>query len=66
MDELVQVRFTGKMVEMLLQINYEMYEPCVTMEGGEKMLYIDLLKALHGILRAARLFWAKLSGRLQQ
>ncbi|GKY97397.1 hypothetical protein MPSEU_000698200 [Mayamaea pseudoterrestris] len=64
MDELVHVRFTGKMVELLLEIDREMYEPCVTMENGEKVIYVELLMALYGTLRAARLFWEKLSAKL--
>ena len=35
MDELVHVRFTGKMVDLLLEIDSAMYEPCVTIERGE-------------------------------
>ena len=58
--------FTGKMVELLLQIDQHMYEPCVVEERGEKVLYVELLKALYGTLRAARLFWEKLSKKLQE
>ncbi|MDG7001629.1 MAG: hypothetical protein JRN15_21230, partial [Nitrososphaerota archaeon] len=64
MDELVHVRFTGKMVELLLEIDMDMYGPCVTTEGRQKVMYVELLKALYGTLRAARLFWEKLSGKL--
>ena len=35
MDELVHVRFTGKMVDILLDINPEMYCPSVTAVGKE-------------------------------
>ena len=66
MDELVHVRFTGKMVELLLEIDREMYEPCVATEGNQKVMYVELLKALYGMLRAARLFWEKLSGKLKE
>jgi hypothetical protein len=64
MDELVHVRFTGTMVDLLLEIDPEMYGPYVTYEGNEKVLYVELLKALYGTLRAARLFWEKLRGKL--
>jgi Reverse transcriptase (RNA-dependent DNA polymerase) len=66
MDEEVHVRFTGTMVDQLLEIDAEMYEPYVTYEGKQKVLYVELLKALYGTLRAARLFWEKLSGKLVQ
>ena len=64
MDELVHVRFNGKMVELLLEIDKDMYGPCVTTEGWQQVMYVELLKALYGTFRAARLFWEKLSGKL--
>jgi hypothetical protein len=65
-DELVHVRFNGKMVDLLLEIDPAMYGPCVTTEGKEKVMYVELLKALYGTVRAARLFWEKLTGKLQE
>ena len=60
-DELVHVRFTSEMVMMLLQIDKQMYSKYVVMEKGEQVMYMELLKALYGTLRAVRLFWQKLS-----
>ena len=64
MDELVHVRFSGEMVDKLLEIDYELYSGYVTIERGEKVMYVELLKALYGTLRAARLFWEKLHAKL--
>jgi hypothetical protein len=64
MDELVHIRFTGKMVDLLLEIDQDMYSPCVVNEGKEKVKYVELLKALYGTVHAARLFWEKLTGKL--
>ena len=63
-DELVHVRFTGEMVSMLLHIDNDMYNEYVVIEKGEKVMYMELLKALYGTLRAARLVWQKLSKQL--
>ena len=63
-DELVHVRFTGAMVTLLLEIDHEMYKDYVVMEKGEQVMYMELLKALYGTLRAAHLFWQKLSKQL--
>lgn len=63
MDELVHVRFTGKMVELLLEITSQMYSPCLTHEQDKKGMYVELLKALYGTIRPAGLFWEKLLGR---
>lgn len=64
MDELVHVRFTRKMLDLLIKIDAEMYKPCVVIEGKERVMYVELLKALYGTVQAARLFWEKLSGKL--
>ena len=45
--------FTGEMVSMLLHIDNDMYNEYVVIEKVEKIMYIELLKALYGTLRAA-------------
>jgi hypothetical protein len=54
------------MADLLLEIDPEMYIPCIIYEGNEKVIYVKLLKALYGTLRAARLFWEKLSKQLME
>ena len=63
-DELVHVRLTGEMVNMLLEIDEQMYSEYVVTERGKQVMYMELLKALYGTLRAARLFWQRLSKQL--
>ena len=48
MDKLVHVRFTGKMVNLLLEVDPDMYKPYVIHEGKERVMYVELLKALYG------------------
>ena len=64
MDERVHVRFQGEMVDRLLEIDHDLYASYVTVEKGKKVMYVELLKALYGTLRAARLFWEKLQAKL--
>jgi hypothetical protein len=64
-DESVHVRFTGKMIDLLVEIDAAMYEPCMTYEGNQKVMYVELLKALYGTVCAARLFWEKMSTTLK-
>jgi hypothetical protein len=66
MDDLVHLRLTGRIVDILLEVDKTAYAPYVTYEGKEKVLYVELLKALYGTLKAARLFWLLLSGKLQE
>ena len=61
MDKTVHVCFTGEMVHMLLEIDTDLYQKYITIEKGENMMYVKLLKALYGTLKAAQLFWGKLS-----
>ena len=58
MDELIHMHFHGEMVDKLLEIDH------VTEEHGEKVMYVELLKALYGTLRAAWLFWGNLQAKL--
>ena len=64
MDEETFVGITRKMVDLLVEIDPEMYQPYVIEEGTENVLYVELIKALYGTLRAARLFWERLSQKL--
>ena len=63
MDDIVHIRFTGEMLEMLLEID-PCYASYICYERGEKALYVVLDKALYGTLKAARLFWEMLSKQL--
>ena len=61
MDPGVYMRLTGLMAELLLEVDHEAYAPYLTYEKGEPVIYVEMLKALYGTLRAARLFWEKLT-----
>ena len=65
MDPNVHMRIEGLMAELLLEVDYEMYSKYVVYEYNKPVIYVEMLKALYGTLRAARLFWIKLSGVLQ-
>ena len=64
MDKLIHICFRGEMVDKLLEIDHELYSSYITEEHGEKVMYMELLKALYGTLRAAQLFWGKLQAKL--
>ena len=63
-DDLVHVQSTGAMVDQLLEIDKEMYLPYMTREGNQKVMYVELLKALYGTIKAAKLFWERLTKHL--
>jgi len=66
MNDVVHMRVTGKMAEILVKIDPKKYGPRVTIEQGKTILYVQLNKALYGMLQAALLFWRLLSSKLQE
>ncbi len=60
MNDGTHIRITGKMAELLVDIEPNLYGPCACYEKGKLVIYAKLLKALYGTLMAARLFWEKL------
>jgi hypothetical protein len=56
-DETIRVHLTGKMVDLLLEIDRELYEPYLVQERGELTMYVELLKVLYGTMHAGQLFW---------
>jgi hypothetical protein len=56
-DEVVHVKFEGEMAEMLVKLDPKLYRKYVKNENGKSVLYVELLKALYGTLKAALLFW---------
>jgi hypothetical protein len=63
-DEVVHVKFEGEIAEMLVRMDPKMYRKYVKDEHGKSVLYVELLKALYGTMRAALLFWKLLSSKL--
>jgi hypothetical protein len=64
MDDTVHVKLEGKMVDLLVKIEPKLYRKYVLIEKDKPILYVELKKALYGTLRAALLFWQKLSTQL--
>ena len=65
MDEMVHMRLEGAMAEMLVKLDPKMYRKYIQLEGGKKVLYVELRKALYGTMRAALLFWKLLTSKLE-
>ena len=65
MDPNVHMRIEGLMAELLLEVDPDMYTKFLVYENKKPVIYVEMLKALYGTLRAARLFWIKLSGVLK-
>jgi hypothetical protein len=58
------MKIRGTLVEILCTLDEE-YENCVIMEGKNRVLYVQVLKAIYGLLVSAMLFYKKLSTDLK-
>ena len=65
MDEDVTVVVDGALVDLLVQSNNKYAEFVHICKNGKKVVFMKLDKALYGTVRAARLFWENLSGKLR-
>ena len=63
----VHIKLTGQMVKLLYKLDPERYGPCIikTKTGG-KVLYTKANKAIYGTLKAALLFWKRLSAQFKE
>ena len=57
-EERVIMKITGVLVDLLVELAPEIYGPFVMYENGKKVLYVQVLHALYGMLIAA-LLWYK-------
>jgi hypothetical protein len=65
-NERVMMKIKGPLVDMLVALDPELYSDYVVMENGTKVLYVQVLKALYGMLIASLLFYKKLRKDLEE
>ena len=65
MDDEVLMIMRGRLAELMGTVSPEIYNKYITIENGKKVLYVKLLNALYGTLKAALLFYQKLVGDLE-
>ena len=65
MDDVVYMKLEGTMAQLLMQIAPDVYNKFACYVNGKLVLYVLLKKALYGTLKAALLFWKRLSSQLQ-
>ena len=65
-EERIIMKIKGPLAEMLVRIEPEVYESYVIQEDNEKVVYVQVLKALYGMLQASLLFYKKLRKDLEE
>lgn len=63
--ERITMKIRGTLVDMLVELNSDLYRPHIVMEGKEMILYVQVLKALYGMLQSSLLFYKKLRADLE-
>jgi Reverse transcriptase (RNA-dependent DNA polymerase) len=66
MDDVVHMKLEGTMAELLVKLDPKLYRKYVQTTNGKSVLYVQLKKALYGTLKAALLFWKKLTTKLKE
>jgi hypothetical protein len=51
-EDRVVMKITGVLADMLVDINPELYGPAVVLENRKRVLYVEVLKAIYGMLKA--------------
>ncbi len=63
--ERVVMKIKGELVPILTGINLLLYEPYVTEEHRQPVMYLEVIKAIYGMLQSALLFYKKLRKDLE-
>ena len=64
--ERVIMKITGILVELLVKLAPNVYGPFVVFENGKKAIYLQVLRALYGMLVAALLWYKTLRKDLEK
>jgi hypothetical protein len=65
-DERLMMKFTGVLVIMLVELNPKLYGSYVVYEKNRKVLYVQVMRAIYGMLEAVILWYKKFCGELEQ
>ena len=65
MDEFVLVKFTGRALEIICEVNPS-FKAGIRKEKGRDVLYLKLAKALYGCLKSALLWYRLFKGTLEK
>jgi hypothetical protein len=60
------MKIRGPLVDMLLNLDEEKYQPFVLHKGNNKILFVVMQKALYGMLQSALLYYKKFKKDIEQ
>jgi hypothetical protein len=53
------MKIRGQLFNMLVNISSQDYHDFICIEGNQKILYVEMLKALYGMLQSSLLYYKK-------
>jgi hypothetical protein len=59
------MKITGHLADLLIEMQPEVYGPFATKENGVTVLYVEILRALYGMIKSPLLFYRKLRKDLE-
>jgi hypothetical protein len=65
-DERVIMKITGVLVNLLVNLSPEVYGPYVVSDKHRKVIYVQVLRGLYGMLVSALLWYTKFRGDLEE
>ncbi len=65
-DDYVIMKMVGMLAKLMVKTNPRLYRQYVVLEKGRSMLYLQLQKALYGMMKSVLFFYKKLVGELQK
>ena len=63
--EKIFMKICGPLVDILLEIDHDLYGPYVVYDHGEKLVYVIMLKALYGMILSSMLYYQKIRKDLE-
>ena len=65
-EQRVTMKITGVLVDMIVQLNPNTYGEYVVYEKGRKVLYVQVLRAIYGMLVSSLLWYKKFRKELEE
>ena len=64
--EKITMKINGVLVDMIVQLNPALYGPFVVYEKGKKVLYVQVLRAIYGMLESSLLWYMRFRDDLEK
>ena len=64
-EERIFMKIQGKLVDLMMDLDPQLYGPHIVYENGQKVVYVQILRAIYGMLVSAMLWYEKFRGELE-